>query len=159
MPFLPIESYKRRKTTTLLVVHCSATKASADIGAKEIREWHIKERHFQDVGYHYIIRRNGKRECGRPTWAVGAHAEGHNHEAVGVCLVGGAPADDPSTLINETLTKGENNFTIWQFDTLRETLKGLLIEYPGATVLGHHDLEGVQKQCPSFDVKKWFSAD
>lgn len=157
MAYLEHHEYQRRKTTTHIVIHCAATKATADIGVKEIREWHVKQRGFKDVGYHYVIRRDGTRELGRPSWAVGAHAEGHNATSIAICLVGGAPADDPRTSENETLTQGENNFTPEQMETLFEsvaTLKGGI--YPGAEVVAHTDFPGVDKACPCFDVKKWW---
>ena len=48
-----------RKKTEYLIIHCAATKPSMDIGLTEIRKWHL-DRGWRDVGYHYIIRRNGE---------------------------------------------------------------------------------------------------
>ena len=53
-----------RKNTDTIVIHCAATRPHMDVGAKEIREWH-KERGFEDIGYHYVIRRTGVVEIGR----------------------------------------------------------------------------------------------
>jgi N-acetylmuramoyl-L-alanine amidase len=92
-----------RKKTDLLVVHCAATKASMDIGAKEIRRWH-KDRGWDDIGYHYVIRRNGDVEIGRPENAVGAHVAGKNSTSVGICLVGGI---DDAGKPKANFTKGE----------------------------------------------------
>jgi hypothetical protein len=64
-----------RKKTDMLVIHCAATKATMDIGYKEIRKWHVEDRGWDDVGYHYIIRRDGKVEVGRPEGFQGAHAQ------------------------------------------------------------------------------------
>ena len=41
-----------------IVVHCSATRPSQDIDVKTIDAWH-KERGFDKIGYHYVIKRNG----------------------------------------------------------------------------------------------------
>ena len=49
-----------------LIVHCSATYGSQDIGAVEIRRVHVDENGWRDIGYHYVIRRNGDIEEGRP---------------------------------------------------------------------------------------------
>ena len=49
-----------RSSTEYLVVHCSATKPSMDIGLREIKRWHVDDNGWRDVGYHYIIRRNGE---------------------------------------------------------------------------------------------------
>ena len=64
-----------------------------DIGVKEIRKWHVDENKWSDIGYHDVIRRNGAIETGRPLEKPGAHAKGHNQNAIGICLVGGK-ADD-----------------------------------------------------------------
>lgn len=149
MPYLKDSEYSKRPKTDFLVVHCSATKATQDIGVEQIRQWHIKERGWKDVGYHYVIRRDGTREPGRPTWAQGAHVEGHNNDSLGICLVGG---------VNEQ-GAAEKNFTDAQMATLEDTLR-LLITYSwrDAQVVGHHDIEIVnQKACPSFDAKAWWA--
>ena len=62
----------------LLVVHCSATQAGLDVGAAEIRKWHVGQG-WKDIGYHYVIRRSGAIEPGRPESEVGAHAQGTTH--------------------------------------------------------------------------------
>ena len=49
----------------LIVIHCSDTYARMDIGVNEIRQWHL-QRGFNDIGYHYVIRRDGAIEQGRP---------------------------------------------------------------------------------------------
>jgi N-acetylmuramoyl-L-alanine amidase len=72
---------------THLIVHYSDTPDHMDIGRKEINRWHV-ERGWSGVGYHYIIRRDGTIETGRPIEQVGAHARGHNMASVGICWVG-----------------------------------------------------------------------
>jgi N-acetylmuramoyl-L-alanine amidase len=57
-----------------LVIHTAATRPSMDIGAKEIRRWH-KAKGWSDIGYHYVIRRDGRVEKGRPDARVGAHVK------------------------------------------------------------------------------------
>lgn len=137
-----------RKRTDWIVVHCSATRPSMDVGAADIRKWH-KAQGWEDVGYHWVIRRNGKLEKGRAENLVGSHVKGYNHNSVGVCLVGGVKQDD--------FTKPENNFTPEQFATLRKLLGELEIRYPQATIQGHRDFPKVGKACPSFSVKEWWA--
>ena len=129
-----------------LAVHCSATKPSMDVGAAEIDRWHRAEGWFK-IGYHYVIRRNGKIEKGRPESEIGAHVSGYNSVSLGVCLVGGC--DDRM--------KAANNFTPAQFESLRTLLTELKTRYPEAIIQGHRDFPNVKKDCPSFDVKKWWS--
>lgn len=132
-----------------IIVHCADTYATMDdIGAAEIRQWHL-DRGFDDIGYHYVIRRNGDVEPGRGVEVAGAHASGHNAASIGICLVGGKGEDGGA----------ENNFTDDQFNALTLLLDDLLWQFPGAEVLGHRDLPGVTKACPSFDVKSWWEKD
>ena len=62
-----------RKVTTHCVVHCADTPAEMDIGAAEIRKWHTEDNGWDDIGYHYVIRRDGILENGRDTKMQGAH--------------------------------------------------------------------------------------
>jgi N-acetyl-anhydromuramyl-L-alanine amidase AmpD len=130
-----------------LVVHCSATKASMDIGAKEIDRWH-REKGWLGIGYHYVIRRDGIVEKGRPDNRSGAHAAGYNSQSIGICLVGGL----------DEKGNPKQNFTKDQYASLRSLLWDLLDKFDRAEVLGHRDLPGVYKDCPCFDVKSWWYA-
>ena len=131
-------------TVNYFTVHCSATKPDMDIGVAEIKRWHM-DRGFADVGYHYIIRRNGHVEKGRPDHVKGAHVRNHNSNNLGICLVGGiSDKGNPA-----------NNFTEEQFDALKHLLRRLLLKHPDAEILGHRDWPDVKKSCPSFDVKRW----
>lgn len=139
-------NWKPIKSVDYLVVHCAATKASMDIGKAEITQWH-RERGFFDIGYHYVIRRDGTIEKGRPDTRPGAHARGFNHISLGICLVGGVAEDGKTP---------EDNFTAEQYATLFDLLTELVGEYPEAALVGHRDLPNVHKACPSFDVNSWW---
>lgn len=130
-----------------IVVHCSATDDNVDIGAAEIRKWHT-DKGWSDIGYHYVIRRNGMIEVGRPLEQAGAHAEGFNANSIGVCLVGGVEADDKM--------KAEVNYTREQWYTLAGLVQDLSERFQFAIVHGHRDLPGVTKACPCFDVRAWW---
>lgn len=134
--------FKPRELTEAIFVHCSATKPSQDIGVDTIRMWH-KQQGWLDVGYHFIIKRNGFVEEGRPVDVIGSHVKDWNYKSVGVCLVGG---------IND---KGnfEANFTPAQMQALKELLKVLKGKYPQAEIKAHHDV--APKACPSFDLQRW----
>jgi N-acetylmuramoyl-L-alanine amidase len=139
-----------RQVTKYIVIHCAATRASMDVGAKEIGQWH-KQRGWSGIGYHFVIRRDGRVERGRAESAIGSHVAGHNSNTLGVCLVGGLGEG-----------KGwppENNFTQAQWAALRTLLREMIDRYPGATILGHRDFPGVAKACPSFDARAWAKAN
>ncbi|QNN97403.1 N-acetylmuramoyl-L-alanine amidase [Serratia phage SALSA] len=135
--------FKPRASTEAIFVHCSATKPSMNWGLREIRQSH-KERGFLDVGYHFIIKRDGTIEAGRDEDVIGAHVEGYNSTSVGVCLVGG---------VDDRL-KPEANFTPAQMQALRSLLVTLLAKYEGSVLRAHHDV--APKACPSFDLKRWW---
>lgn len=136
--------FKPRATTEAIFMHCSATKAGMDIGLREIRQWH-KEQGWLDVGYHFIIRRDGTIEEGRPVDVVGSHAKGWNERSVGVCLVGGVDAKG----------QPEANFTPAQMHELRGLLQTLQEQYPQAVIKAHHDV--APKACPSFNLSRWLT--
>lgn len=141
------------RTINQLIIHASATKASMDIGVYEIRRWHTDPkplgRGWKDIGYHYVIRRDGTLEDGRPNQVVGAHAKRHNKHSLGICLVGGL----------DNKGNPEPNFTRNQTTTLRALVKFLQKMYviSDSGVLGHRDLPRVHKACPCFDVQTWLS--
>ena len=71
-----------------VILHCSATPDDYDhITVKQIRHWHMNDG-FNDVGYHFVITRQGLTEIGRPPSVIGAHCYGENTNSLGVCLVG-----------------------------------------------------------------------
>ncbi|MDL2267190.1 N-acetylmuramoyl-L-alanine amidase [Desulfovibrio sp. OttesenSCG-928-G15] len=137
------------RTINKIIIHCSATKPTMDIGAAEIRKWHTDPKPrgngWGDIGYHGVIRRNGVLESGRPMNIPGAHCVGQNSHSIGICMVGGINAKG----------KPESNFTAEQWQALERTVKDLLKKFPTATVHGHNEF--ANKACPSFDVRKWWS--
>jgi len=129
-----------------IVVHCADTKPSMDIGVDEIREWHTKERGWSDIGYHFVIRRDGTLETGRPLTVTGAHVRGHNRESWGVCLVGGMNKEGGI----------DANFTNNQYNTLNLILTELSERAPNARVTGHRDFDSTSKTCPNFNAGEFF---
>lgn len=125
-----------------IVVHCTATKSDQNIGASQIDSWH-RQNGFEEIGYHYVIRRNGAIESGREPTKVGRHTKGFNNKTIAVALVGG---------VDDSLNP-ENNFTRAQFDSLRNFISDTVKTFPSIKVLGHNQIRN--KSCPSFDVAAW----
>lgn len=144
------------RAVSVIVVHCAATRLGEDdhVDAAEIRGWHIAPpRNYRDIGYHYVIRRDGVVEVGRPIGDIGAHVAGHNTGTVGVCLVGGYNADGLAVgEIRDLYTAAQIN----ALDTLLDDLTGW---WPDARVCGHRDFPNVNKACPSFDAGRWWGRD
>ena len=143
-----MSNWKPIREVEYLVVHCSATPEDMDIGAEEIRKWHLQRGWF-DIGYHYVITRSGEVQKGREDNVPGAHARGVNERSLGICLVGGVESNNK---------KAVANFTHAQWDALEDLLKDLKLKYQQAEVLGHRDLPRVGKACPSFDVRSWWQS-
>jgi len=127
-----------RHDTSYIVIHCSDTPDDRDVDAATIRGWHVNDNKWSDIGYHFVIRRNGIIENGRNIDAIGAHVKNKNSISVGVCLV------------------GRTEFDPRQFDGLRDLVQLLLRLYPEAKIVGHHDLDD-SKTCPNFNVAEWFN--
>ena len=83
----------KRTKTDIIVIHCTQTPADMDFGVEKVIQWH-KNRGFDTIGYHYLIKRDGTLQVGRDEDAVGAHAVAVNGTSIGVALVGGGTAED-----------------------------------------------------------------
>ena len=137
-----------------IIIHCAATRPEwmerEPLAEKvaEIRRWHLA-RGWADIGYHYIIDRDGKVAQGRPLARVGAHVGGHNEGTVGICLIGGHGSN--------ATDKFGDNFTPQQDTALRELIDHLQAKYPTIkTVKGHNDYTNA-KACPGFKVSEWLT--
>ena len=131
------------RVITLIVIHCSAVKPDQSSSAAQIDTWHRQRGFHLGIGYHYVIRRDGTIEPGRPEWMVGAHCLNHNAHSIGICYEGGLdirgqPADTR---------------TAEQKQSMRRLIEELHERYPRALVVGHRDLDP-KKACPCFDAVK-----
>lgn len=134
-----------------IFIHCTATKPNwmeghtADQKAAEIRRWHVEGNGWSDIGYHFVIDRNGDTVKGRPIEKSGAHVRGHNKHSIGISLVGGwgSSADD----------KFKENFTDAQEKALDKLLHDLTTQFPHAKIRGHNEV--ANKACPGFWVKEY----
>ena len=152
---VPQRLKKSERKITEIIIHCSATPDGRDYTVDDIRRWH-KQRGYSDVGYHYIVYRNGILAQGRDVNIIGAHASGHNAHSIGICYIGGMSADN---------TRPEDTRTLRQKGRLLSLLVDLRKLYPNARIIGHRDLsedkngDGIiepsewMKACPSFDAK------
>ena len=77
------------KDVQFLVLHCSATRVGQKVTVKDIDRWHRARGWKNGCGYHYVIRRDGTIELGRPLEMVGAHCQYYNRHSIGICYEGG----------------------------------------------------------------------
>lgn len=130
--------YTPKRTITDIIVHCTASPDNRDIGRAEIDLWHRK-RGWKQIGYHFVIRRTGFIEPGRPVDKAGAHCKGNNSNSIGIVLV------------------GIRRFDPRQFLALNDIIARLKTHYPKAVIKGHREYRSAKAQgktCPNFDVKK-----
>ena len=142
-----------------IIVHCSATKAGQDFTAADIDRWH-RERGFNGIGYHYVIRLDGRLEKGREIDLPGAHCKGWNERSIGLCYIGGL---DENGHPADTRTNAQKR-------VLYQVIMDLQREYTILQVLGHRDTspdlngDGViepyeyVKACPCFDVREFMKS-
>ena len=128
------------RTITLIVIHCSAVRTNQTSSVAQIDTWHRQRGFKLGIGYHYVVRRNGEIEQGRPEWMVGAHCKNHNKYSIGVCYEGGLNCLD---LPADTRTPEQKS-------ALRQLLTELHSRYPKAVIVGHHDLNPM-KDCPCIE--------
>lgn len=138
-----------------IIVHCTATrpdwweKKTINEQVKEVEKWHVVDRGWKAIGYHYLIGRNGEVVQGRPIEMIGSHAKGQNKDSIGIALFGGfgSDADDLAT----------EHFTPLQLAAAYDLIRKLQGQYniKNERVIGHNRISS--KACPGFRVQKWLA--
>lgn len=148
------------KKLEYLVIHCTATAAGREVSAAEIRRWHTAPppagRGWKQVGYTDMIHLDGRIERLAENnedsmvdpWEITNGAAGYNAVSrhvvyVGGCDAAGRPADTRTPVQREALAQYVRDFHA---------------RHPGVKIIGHRDLPGVQKACPSFDVSEFLQS-
>ena len=124
-----------------IIVHCSDTPDNRDVTAADIHQWHTDGNGWSAIGYHWVIRRDGTLEAGRPDYMEGAHTKGENRRSIGVCMV------------------GRDDFTEKQLTALYGIVKRIQARYhkPPETVMpvyGHCEFDR-GKTCPNEQIMQF----
>lgn len=123
-----------RSETDQVVIHHTGNPTDDDLSAAEINASH-KARGWSCIGYHYVIRKDGTVEQGRPHWTIGAHAYGHNSHTIGIHMCGNFEIGEP---------------TVAQIESLALLLANLCTDYglmiDRDTIVGHREL--MSTACP-----------
>lgn len=133
--------WQKKRRITEIIIHCSATPEGKDYTVDDIRKWHLA-RGFGDVGYHFVIYRDGTVHKGRALTSTGAHCLKHNSNSIGICYIGGLKTDGKTP--KDTRTEEQKK-------SIDRLVLDLLSVYPDATVHGHNEF--ANKACPSYNVK------
>ena len=81
-----------RPIKRIIIHHSASPRVTTTI--QQIEGWH-KKAGYKGVGYHKVIEGGGLVRQGRPDEEIGAHAYGHNHDSLGVCVVGNFENEQP----------------------------------------------------------------
>lgn len=126
------------REVNLVVIHCSDSSNPKHDNIETIRKWHVEERGWTDVGYHYFVKSDGTVQRGRSEKDIGAHVSGHNARSIGICL------------------HGRDGFTDAQLRALKTLVRSICKRYKldiETQVKGHKDLQP-NKTCPNFNVQE-----
>ena len=133
---------KSKRTINEIILHCSATPEGKDYSVDTIKKWHL-QRGFSDIGYHYVIYRDGSIHNGRDVNISGAHCTNHNSKSIGVCYIGG---------LDSTGKNAKDTRTEEQKKSLVSLVKQLMSIYKLSISNVHCHNEYANKACPSFKI-------
>ena len=145
IPTIPAFDLSTTRRINEIIVHCSATTEGNNVTVDTIRRYHIVERGWSDIGYHFVIYLDGSVHAGRPLGKIGAHCTGHNSYSIGICYVGGL---DHNGRAKDTRTDAQKA-------SLVELLRTLKRRWPKATIHGHREF--ALKDCPCFNARSEYA--
>ena len=127
-----------RRVTDQIVIHHTGNAVDDDLSAAEIDASH-KGQGWTCIGYHYVIRKDGTVEQGRPHWTIGAHAYGENKHTIGIHVCGNFEIGAP---------------TYQQIESLAMLLANLCTDYELTIdrdhIVGHREL--MSTACPGANL-------
>lgn len=137
---LDFSSLTPREATTMIVIHHTGNPVDDDLSAEQIHASH-QAQGWAGIGYHFVVRKDGKIELGRPYWAIGAHAYGFNSNSIGIHVCGNFDLAEPTEA---------------QINALPMLLADICDAYgltaSDSIVMGHRDL--MATDCPGNNLYK-----
>ncbi len=149
-----------KKALKYLVIHCTATPEGREVSSDDIRRWHTSPppegRGWRQVGYTDLFHLDGSVERLAANnedewvdeWEITNGAAGYNGVSRHIVYTGGC---DKNMQPKDTRTPA-------QADALKHYVLDFHAQHPGVVIVGHRDLPGVRKACPSFDVAVWLKS-
>ncbi len=148
--------------TKYLVIHCTATPEGREVSSAEIRRWHTDPvskggRGWKQVGYTDLIHLDGtvermvqnNEDAEVDPWEITNGAKGYNSVSRHIVYAGGLAKDGKRA--KDTRTEAQKK-------ALTTYVRDFHKRFPQIRIVGHSDLPGVNKACPSFDVAKWLKS-
>lgn len=137
---LYFNQFLRREDTNRIIIHHTGNPTDDDLSAEQIHRIH-QNMGWAGIGYHFVVRKDGTVELGRPDIAVGAHAEGFNYCSIGVHVSGNFNIAEPTEA---------------QLNALPMLLADICDAYglvaSDSVVMGHRDL--MATECPGNNLYK-----
>lgn len=151
-----IHSIYTNREINNVVIHATETFTNKNIGAEEIDSIQKildgGKQGKEYIGYHYVIRRDGRLQRGIPLTKKGNHTEtgNYNETSIGIAMVGGilSPATEGSWQTSSA------SFTREQYNTLEQFLGVFYHHVAGGEVFGHNDINPDELD-PYFDVQDY----
>ena len=123
-----------KRPVNRVFIHCSDSDHDHHNNIDVIRKWHVEERGFADVGYHFFIQRDGTVQIGRNLEVIPAAQKGHNWGTIAICL------------------HGKDYFSDKQKRALTKLCWSINGKHKGITFHGHTEVDP-GKTCPNFGYK------
>lgn len=137
-------AHKINRKINEIIIHCTDTEHDSEVTIEDLKKWHIEERGFKYIGYHFFIDLSGNVTVCRPLSVPGAHCKKHNSNSIGIAYAGGRKNGDYSD------TRNAN-----QKEALNRLIALLVHVFPIDKISGHKDY--ANKECPCFDAKEEYS--
>ena len=137
---LAFDNLTPRNLTDQIVIHHTGNPADDDLSAEDIHEAH-QNQGWAGIGYHYVIRKDGTIEAGRPAHTIGAHAAGDNYHTIGIHLSGNFNIAEPTDAQIESCA----HLIAWLTEKYGLNL-GTFEDETEDVIVGHRDL--MATACP-----------
>ncbi len=132
---------KPTRTVKRIFLHCSDSDWRHHDDISVIRKWHVEENGWEDIGYHFFIKRNGTIQKGRDLEITPSSQKGYNSRTISICL------------------HGKNKFSKKQFESLKKLCLEIHRAYNGKITFHGHREVADEKTCPNFDYVKVLNLD
>ena len=147
---------------TYVILDCTVTPEGPEVLSREVRHWNSNPvskggRGRKQVGYTDLIHLDGKVErlvdnnedAEVDSWEITNGAKGYNSVSRHIVYAGGLAKDGKTA---------KDTRTAAQLKAMTDYVRNFHERFPQIKIVGHRDLPGVNKACPSFDVAGWLKS-
>lgn len=85
----------QRNYTEKIVIHHTGNSSDDNLSAAKIHQIHLNQK-WVGIGYHFVVRKDGSVERGRPLNCIGSHAYGYNYCSIGIHVCGNFEIAEPA---------------------------------------------------------------